>query len=113
MIISLLAIDEQEVIVLKKNGRCEDFGHSSILNLNECKSAARTIGKLFHRNIKRKRRLPRGCLVYTHKAFYNEPIGHPHQKKRSKRSSKRKRTAKGMRRRKVKPHHICYEKKGN
>ena len=98
---------------MKEHGRCEDFGHGSILNLDKCMAAARNIGKLFHRKIKRKRRLPRGCLVSKHKAFYNDPIGHLNQKKRNKRSSKRKRTTTGRRRRKGKPHHICYKKKGN
>ena len=73
---------------MKSEGPCKNFGHDSIMSLNDCKLAAKVVGKEF----KGKRsmiKFPGGCLGYRYKAYYNEPYRHPSHERspRSKRST--------------------------
>ena len=80
-------IGERKVIEMKSEGPCRDFGHDSIMSLDECKLAAKAVGKEF-KGRREMTKLPEGCLGYRYKAYYNEIYRHPSNKRspRNKRS---------------------------
>ena len=51
---------------------CSDIGHEDILNLDECKDAAKSIERSFSGS-KSLPNWPKGCVTYRTKIYYNSP----------------------------------------
>ena len=93
---------QRKVIDAKDLRQCEEGGHESIMDPDECKKAAKTFGKKFYGS-RTRMQWPSGCIALGNIAFYNSNY------RRVKRDSK---STFAYTHRRKHLHALCYEKNG-